>query len=74
MQKIRKNASAFKAKHMFGLPEYSRHSFHSTNDVPIVKINSVPITNWIEGGKDNVNRKNQYLKLSMRDGKFQPFF
>lgn len=50
MQKIRKNASAFKAKHMFGLPEYSRHSFHSTNDVPIVKINSVPITN--ENGRE----------------------
>lgn len=45
MQKIKKNASAFKANTMFGLPEYSRHSFHSIIDVPIVKINSVPITN-----------------------------
>lgn len=57
MQKIRKNASAFKAKHMFGLPEYSRHSFHSTNDVPIVKINSVPITNGMEEEELNIKKR-----------------
>lgn len=65
MQKIRKNASAFKAKHMFGLPEYSRHSFHSTIDVPIVKINSVPITNGMKEEKVNINRKT-FAKLIVK--------
>jgi hypothetical protein len=44
MQKIKKNASALIAIQQFGLPEYSRHSFQSMSVVPMVKINSVPIT------------------------------
>ena len=44
MQKITSNASAFNAKHKYFLPEDSLHSFQRINVVPIVKINSVPIT------------------------------
>jgi len=44
MQKITSNVSALIAKHKYFLPEDSRHSFHRIKVVPIVKINSVPIT------------------------------
>lgn len=44
MQKITSNASAFNAKHKYFLPVDSRHSLYKINVVPIVKINSVPIT------------------------------
>lgn len=64
MQKIRNNASAFKAKQIFGfLPEYSRHSFHRTKDVPIVKINSVPIT------KEQLTEKKNHIKKNLEIGR-----
>lgn len=68
MQKIRNNASAFKAKQMFGLPEYSRHSFHRTKDVPIVKINSVPIT------KEQLTEKKNHIKKDLENWRKVSFF